>query len=207
MQTTYDVANRAITVGTPGNYYASNVTYAPQGAISSLLFRNGVSRAYTYNNRLQATSIIDSAAGRGCGGSGSGNWLLNVGLSWTTTQGTNNGNLMSESMSTCIGSGNTTAVTFAQSYQYDALNRINLVIDNGGGTNERKYQYDAFGNMWSTDVSGSLPASLAPTTNVYNNLNQRTDYIYQGAYSPSGNLNKLPTGPCSSPSCPYSTLT
>ena len=89
--TGYDGANRPDAVtgvmsGAQTNYVAG-VSYAPAGGPTLYQYGNNLWRQISYNNRLQMSGFIDLV------NNSTGSELLNVGLTWGTTN--NNGNLQS----------------------------------------------------------------------------------------------------------------
>lgn len=123
-------------VGTGSSYIAVD-GYWGSGAERKSTLGNGVVEATTLNERMQMT---------GRSWTQGGTTLLGLGLAWGTSQ--NNGNLVTQTM-TGVRSGAT--FNFQQDYEYDALNRLQLVKDNGvvncGSASWRqKYIYDRYGN-------------------------------------------------------------
>jgi RHS repeat-associated protein len=181
----YDVANRVTsamglfnTVTTP---YASNVTYAPQGPISTLQMGSGVTEAWTFDGvRQQPISMTATLAGT---------QLLNLGWSWVPTVNSkpatqyDNGNLLSASTTRNV---NSTSYTYSQAYTYDAYNRLTSATETNGWT--QTYNYDAYGNRAVTAASYIPNMSLTPTAlTQFNGNNQWTGGTSSAGYDNSGN--------------------
>jgi RHS repeat-associated protein len=143
------------TVAGASTPYASNVLYAPQGAISNLNLYNGLSEAWGFNTRQQPTSL---AAVKG------GTTLMN--LTWTyNPAGTNNGNVAGHTIQRSTG----LTGTLTENYTYtDPANRLKTAVEAGGPS--QTYLYDAFGNRavqagsWMPS-SAITPQSLTEFTN------------------------------------------
>jgi RHS repeat-associated protein len=134
---TYDTAGRICAVDgssaatcTASSAYASNVAYAPQGAVKSLQLGNGVQEVWTFNNLqqpLSLTATINSTA------------LLSLG--WGYNYGSDNGDVMSRTIARSSG----LASPLTQTYTYnDPANRLATANEAGGWS--QTYSYDAFGN-------------------------------------------------------------
>ncbi len=183
----YDGANRVSgitgTVGSTQKTYLSDVNYAPQGSPNWYLYGNNLCRAFTYNSRLQTTSMIDSAV-NGAAPNGSSctngpNEHLVQSFTWGTTN--NNGNL--QSVTTSHGGPNYPQfLTFNTSFTYDGVNRLKTASDSGGWS--RTFGYDQFGNMWTSANSGLPTSSLMPTSNVFTGGANR---ISGATYDAAGN--------------------
>src|SRR5258708_7948774 len=114
---TFDGAGRVSQVSGPGNKnYASQVAYAPQGAIQSLTLFNGVAETWGFNTRQQPTSLLASL---------SQTTLLN--LTWGYgADASNNGNVMSHSITRSSGLPG----TLTQTFQYaDPSNRLSFGLE------------------------------------------------------------------------------
>ncbi len=183
--TAYDGANRAnsttgILAGqrTP---YASGISYAPHGAPLSFTIGNGISPGFTYNNRLQISSLCASIGDNsGCSNTGSSPYLFYDSPNWGTTN--NNGNLLGETIWKGGPGPLNSLLQSTRTYSYDTLNRLSTASDSSGWG--RQFGYDAWGNGWMTANSGVTAAGNTPTANVYNSNNQTTGASYDNA----GNL-------------------
>lgn len=87
--------------GEPNRTYASQMSYAPHGALAQCIYGNNLIEQTTFNSRLQPTLITLSS-----------NPVLSISLNYGTT--TNNGNVVSQTISQ-VGT---------QSYTYDDVNRL-----------------------------------------------------------------------------------
>jgi len=145
--------------------YASNIAYAPQGPLQSVLLGNGITEAWTFGTpQLQPTQLQAGSA-----------LTLTWGYGSNTT---NNGNILSATIS------NSGGVNASQSFGYDRVNRLTAASE--GGTWTRNYGYDEWGNGW---VSLNSTLSLDPTTptaatnfDANNRLN-----VDSAAYNAAGN--------------------
>ncbi len=168
--------------------YASEGTYAPHGAITSLKLGNGLYETVLYNNRLQPHDMkLGTAAG------GDGKWRLENVYGSTS----NNGNVLEQRIS---APGLPTAIT--EFYKYDRFNRIALAVEQpqypaevtcstASGTFCQQYGYDAWGNRLITARTGIGTAASEPS--AYDPLTNRI----AGAgfsYDLSGNLTATPAG-------------
>ena len=162
MANTYDVANRVTAVtgtltGTP-TPYLSGMSYAAQGAPAAYTYGNQLARAYTYNNRLQATEMTDSSTA-------STNSLLDLQFFYggsTVLNGNstaNNGNVTQMVLNTSQKGAPVTS--FTQTYAYDSVNRITSASDTGPW--QQTFNYDQFGNMWSPYYTGLPSQPLMPS--------------------------------------------
>jgi YD repeat-containing protein len=125
----------------------TSICYAPQGAVQSLSLYNGVSENWTFNPLLQpgeltaklgSTTLMDLT------------WSYNVGTG--STPGTDNGNVVSQTIARTIpvAGGSPVTYNFSQSFGYvDPANR--LASANEGSAWSQTYGYDAFGNRAVTD--------------------------------------------------------
>lgn len=174
--TGYDAANRETQVtGTfngQATNYVSGINYAAQGAPSLYAYGNNLYRSYSYNSRLQVSSLTDAIANNGS------QELLNIGFNWGGTN--NNGNLLGVTQNNG-GPGYPQFLTFQQSFGYDGVNRLTSASDSGGWS--RGFNYDSYGNMW-VGSSGGVPLSgTTPTSDVFNGANR----INGGNYDAAGN--------------------
>jgi len=177
----YDQAGRINAVQKAGGNYATGISYAPQGAISSLLLGNNLSETTSFNSRLQPVSMS-------LGSSGSAPiWSLQ---NTYGPSGQNNGNVTQQQ----IGATGMSAIT--QVYTYDGVNRLLVAAENPSNTSSpmcpdsssvwcRQYSNDAFGNRtaaaeWNQGGSLNEPTSFNVATNQitgtgwsYDTVNQR----------------------------------
>lgn len=198
---TYDKANRIASVsGTMGT--ASPVTYVsgtcvsntsicyePSGAPTSYSYYNGLSRANTYNSRLQPLTFTDTKGT---------STLFSLGYTFGTST-TNNGN---PTQITIGGEGAGSGYT--QNYGYDALNRLcaageatspvtitNCAAPTTGVNWAQNFSYDRFGNVWAPAASqaglsgvpalGWMPAAQSSIDPATNRLTSTTGALYDGA--------------------------
>jgi len=140
----YDTLGRTFTAAN-GNkvwsdLYASNIQYASHGALAHLTMGNGLAEDWTYNSRLQPTSIVVGSQ-----------WSLALDYGGTG----NNGNLLSQTLSAPLTAGGT--ATLKQYYQYDGANRLTQVAEyspssaspacpDAGSQWCETFSYDIFGN-------------------------------------------------------------
>ena len=138
---TYDPSGRIYTVTGVANSittpYATNVQYAPQGAIQNLTLNNSLNNkvlgeSWGFNPRQQPTSLTVA--------SGGGTQLMNLG--WTYgADANNNGNIATHTIQR--SSGLTSSLT--QNFSYaDPANRLSSAAE--GSAWSQTYGYDAFGN-------------------------------------------------------------
>ena len=167
----FDVAGRpakVVDAAPPNTAYASGplpqglVQYESFGGIKNIVFGNGVVESANYNSRLQPTSISVTK---------NGNTLLNLLYGYSKTIGCNlgtfscnNGNVYGQ----WISDGNWSA---SQTYDYDALNRLQWAQETGSGSGWRQhYGYDAFGNGWVVDPAANptltYGIALSPRTPI-----------------------------------------
>jgi RHS repeat-associated protein len=215
VRNSYDGMNRTVGVAASEQTVISGATYAAQGGLQTASFANGLNRIMAYNGKLQPDEITDSFSGQGsCANQGAPYtgqtaFVMDLQLFWGPSAGQtgpNNGNLYGELIQTCNGTGFATAANFWEPMAYDRVNRLITFSDNGGGTtNQRNFSYDAFGNMWAGDSSGSnfaTSASMPTSQSVYinsngNTTNQRFDTNF--SYDAAGNEQSSPV--CTSAGC------
>lgn len=148
VNTSFDDAGRALTVsGGPSVTYASDLEYAPHGALTQLKLGNGAFETTVYNGRLQMT---DRKLGNTAGASEL--WRLENGFPSTG----NNGNITSQTLTLLAG---TPIETY---YEYDGVNRLQLAAEDptsspacpdSGSHWCQLYDYDARGNRAVDDES------------------------------------------------------
>src|SRR5262249_41931897 len=154
--------------------YVNSITYGAIGP-GTLTMGNGVSQAFTWNDRGQPTNLqITNST------NGPGNPLLNLGFSPCASGGTacasgNNGNLRSQTIST-------PGYNVNQTYGYDALNRLTCANESTSATTPgsvtpaypcgsssvtpnwiQQFGYDRVGNQWLYNHTGLVVATDAPT--------------------------------------------
>ncbi len=151
VETKYDAAGRAAGVTNPatGLFYAgapsdsaNRIQYTAAGAPSSMRLGNGLWEHTAFNTRLQPTQI-------GLGISASDSSVMKLGYTYgelvngTLDPTRNNGNVQSQTI-TVPG----LASPLAQSYKYDALNRLEVAEEKSGASTTWKqvYSYNKFGN-------------------------------------------------------------
>ncbi|HVW83561.1 MAG TPA: hypothetical protein VHB50_02725, partial [Bryobacteraceae bacterium] len=139
-QSCYDAAGRvksisgAASANATSTNYAGQVSYAPQGAIQSMARGDGLTEAWTYNNRLQPTGIS-------VGTTGSPRSAFGLDLYYCAGKALacagNNGN---------IRTANLSAPGVDQNFTYDPLNRLLSAAE--GTAWAEGFSYDQFGNRW-----------------------------------------------------------
>ncbi len=167
MTTSYDGTDRVS--GVTGNYngaqrnYVANVSYWPHGAPKTYSYGNGVWPGFTYNNRLQPTSVYALL------NNSTNQFLYYYWLNWGATN--NNGNLLQfyEEVGDAVPYSSLT--TYVQNYAYDGLNRLSSASDSGGWS--RNFAYDRYGNGWVTGWTGQGLSPMAPTSGALYNGNNR----------------------------------
>jgi len=180
IQTCYDTAGRPSGVtGTPlqGNSiaYASGVTYAPHGALQSMLLGNTLSESRTYNNRLQPTAISVGSIAAPRSGFGADLYYC---PNKTATCTTNNGNLQTETLS---------ILGLDQNFNYDSLNRLSSATETGSSWSQN-YGYDDYGNRWVSPGVTTSPFTPIASSNF--DTNNRLQ-IQNTQYDLAGNLQQL----------------
>jgi YD repeat-containing protein len=182
VKTCYDSAGRALSVaGTPSSgpttTYASNMSYAPHGAIQQLSRGDNLTETRSYNNRLQETAISLGTSGNARSAFGQDMYYCSNGAAACTT---NNGNLLSL---------NLPYLSAQQSFSYDAINRLTAAAETSPGTGwSQSYGYDQFGNRW---VSGGITTSpFTPIASTNFDANNRLQ-IQGTQYDASGNLSAI----------------
>ena len=175
--------------GTANTTYASAFSYFPNRALKNVsLGPNALYQQYCQDTsgRLQIVGIRLAAAGGGytnaCGNS---NDAINLKFSYGSA-GYNNGNLTSETL---------LPLNVAQSFTYDAYNRLSHASE--GTAWSRDYKYDlsgnanaSLGNRYVSAYSGIVPLSFTPTANTnFNSSNQLS--LQYSTYDNAGNLKSI----------------
>ncbi len=174
----------AVDAGNSINYAAGScgassswACYFPSGALQSVLNGKtgifaGITASYTYNNRLQPSTMAAAS---------SNGTALYLGYSFVNSNGTNNGNVMSVT--------NNITTTRSQTFTYDALNRLasgQTSATSGQACWGFNYGYDVWGNLLSATASKCVTSS----TWTVNANNQPTNSGY--GYDAAGNLTSDP---------------
>jgi RHS repeat-associated protein len=171
-------------VDTSGNIiksYVSGITYSEADQVTGVEFGNGVTEAYTYNNRLQ---IATQNATK------SGNTLMNLTYGYQAASG---------QMGTGTGAGNTGqvvtitgAINGQSRNQTFTYNNVGSLATATGTTWQRRYGYDRWGNrtgMWNSTVGGTQlqNIAIATTNGMFNNRIASVNAVSYN-YDLSGNL-------------------
>ena len=179
----YDGAGRPVAADDPvttvANDYASGISYAPHGAISSLPFGNGVTESTTFNDRLQPLQMLANHSTTG--------QLLKLDFTFPQPQYSgstyvtgNNGNIATQAIT---GQGGFSAT---QSYAYDNLNRL---LSMSEGSLSRTFNYDAFGNRAAT---GTGITGGSPTPQLLTDFDAKNQITKNSAdYDEAGNLTTM----------------
>jgi RHS repeat-associated protein len=209
--TEYDAAGRVAGVRNPatGLYYAgaaatdaaNRVQYVAGGAAAAVRLGNGLWEHTSFNSRLQPIQI-------GLGATATDSSTLRLDYTYGVATGgaldatKNNGNTQSQTVTV---PGVTTP--YAQTYTYDAMNRLQSAEETVGATSNWKqvYSYDRYGNR-TLDAGTTYPAQLDATNNpaISHANNRITSAGY--AYDAAGNLLCDPTHQCTqgqTPLIPY----
>ena len=146
--------------------------YAPHGGLVTIGYGNNLVRDYSYNSRLQTSSLLDAV------NNNPANILFEMSLNWGA-----NGNLNSTTTSHG-GPGYPAFLTFHDYYYYDGLNR--LTAGNGKDVNNnllwaQNFQYDAYGNSWVASVGGLPSFNTTPGSNIFTAKNQMNNVSYDAA--------------------------
>jgi RHS repeat-associated protein len=218
VETQYDAGGRLAGVKNRGGaYYAGGdpevadnpnvIQYAAHGGVTALRLGNGLWEHTLYNTRLQPYEI-----GLGASATDSSKLRLEYGYDPTVNGAAdptkNNGNVRSQRISV-PAEGATPAQTFAQSYTYDALNRLESASEVKGvsETWRQTYAYDRHGNRTLDEqhttklnsagatvyaVDPSNRAAMNPTVSASTNRVSEAGYSFDAA----GNLLCDPSHPC-----------
>ncbi|HKW18897.1 MAG TPA: RHS repeat-associated core domain-containing protein [Terriglobales bacterium] len=157
-----------------GINYATSATYAPQGALSNVVFGkssgfNGLSGSSTYNNRLQLTSDVASSTN---------GTVRSVAYNYDVGGGSNNGSVAS--VTNNLDTGRT------ETLSYDSMNRLSSAesqATSGSDCWGQSLGYDRYGNLTNATVT----QCSAPALNLtINNNNQIADSPV--TYDAAGNM-------------------
>jgi RHS repeat-associated protein len=164
--TTYDTTGRIS--GVTG--YVSSITYAPHGAVKTMLLGNGLWEHAIYNERLQPTRI-------GLGISSTSTSVLGLDYNYGTTA--NNGNVLVQAI-TAPG------LSVTQIYTYDSLNRLKTAAESAWS---QAYEYDQWGNR-SLIAGAYSPSDPALTPRSQSQINAANNRITgeSWVYDSAGNL-------------------
>jgi RHS repeat-associated protein len=206
--TSYDLQNRPwnVSAGTTTYVNSTNTSYAPQGALAQLQFGTAASpiatQTFTYDPiREQPTATTVTAGGA------AGAQLLSLGYAYCpggSSCSTNNGNPLSQQITTPPMLNATTDTIINQTYVYDKLNRLALAVENPtaapntqspvcqgitGTSWCQQYSPGEYGNNVTSSVNlgtFSAPAAFDNTTNRISPNNGTSGWNYDLA----GNLNR-----------------
>jgi RHS repeat-associated protein len=159
--TSYDSAEQLTTLsgqkaGEANKTYASQLSYASHGAVSTMQLGNQKWEHANYNNRLQPTQI-------GLGTSSSDSSLLKLDYTYSDSNPVihdNNGNVRTQAITAPKMAGGTLVLT--QTYNYDSLNRLQSASENGTPSWQQIYDYDRWGNRAVRNTSYTPSPSLTP---------------------------------------------
>jgi RHS repeat-associated protein len=183
--TEYDAAGRIAGVKNQatGSYWAgaaasdsaNRIQYSPHGAVSAMRLGNGLWEKTGFNSRLQPLQIK-------LGTSANPSSALQLDYGYGTT--TNNGNVLSQTITIQAPGQNSTS--FVQSYSYDQVNRLSSASETSGGqTWSQQFGYDRFGNMWVSACTGITLSQLTPQgQGAFNAANNR---LIASQYDEAGN--------------------
>jgi RHS repeat-associated protein len=173
---TYNNAQRVTAVqnNSIGKNYATGITYAPQGAVSSVLENQGggfagITYTRSYNNRLQLT-VTRATSSNGT--------TFDLAYAYDLGGGVNNGNL--------VNLTNNRDTTRSVSYTYDTLNRVSTAQTSGSTGSfcwGQGFGYDRFANLLNVSVTKCSAPSLSVTVD---NGNHVTGSPYN--YDAAGNM-------------------
>jgi RHS repeat-associated protein len=194
--TEYDAAGRVAGVmnQATGAYYAggaatdatNRIGYSSHGAASNVRLGNGLWEHTLYNNRLQPYRI-------GLGTSASDSSVLKLDYTYGEVVNAaldatkNNGNVQSQTI-TVPGA----SAPFAQSYVYDALNRLKSAEEKSGAatTWRQVYSYDRYGNRGFAAGTTSPDYSQTPNDSA---TGLPVDPVRNPVYDQSNNQVKVTT--------------
>jgi RHS repeat-associated protein len=182
VQTTqYDTGGRVASA--TGTYNALPTTYAgsfgyfPDGTLANVsLGPSAQVQQYCQNNRLQTIGVrLGAAAQTNCANSSD---LLNLAMAYGSA-GANDGNLTKETLVAPLNS-------IADTFTYDAYNRIINATEGTAPAWTQTYNYDAYGNRWVTSPGGFSLYQFTPTGLA--NFNTKNQVVIQGStYDNAGN--------------------
>jgi RHS repeat-associated protein len=184
---------------------AGAYAFWPHGAALKTSYGNGLVRtAATFNQRLQPGSFWDAI------NDDPARYVRLEYPTWTDPNNSshNNGNLQGTTLYEGGPAAQGNLKTFAQSFTYDALNRLSTATETSASCGSsasatcwfRDQQYDAYGNMWVAAPDGTQgyygfqPNINVPLADNYNTSNQRTD-LGVNAYDAAGNLQVVLSAP------------
>ena len=154
---------------------ADDISYTPHKGVDSLKMGNNRWESVQFNGRLQPTRIA-------LGTSQNAANVLKLDFNYGTT--VNNGNLLSQTITTPAGSG-ASAFTAVQSYTYDSLNRVKDAKELVGSSQKWKqvFTYDRYGNRrfgtGTTTITSCATNTCNPTISASNNrFNSGQGYTY-----------------------------
>jgi RHS repeat-associated protein len=184
--------------GPAAQAYASNLAYAPHGAIQQLQLGSQLYEQTCFNARLQTGGIrlgtgITGASGSGCANSGSD--LLNLSYGYVDASARNNGNMQTQTISRSGMVGD------YQYYGYDPLNRLRFAAEYAAPTTPSGTPCSDGGQHWcegyTVDPVGNRILSSghsepqAPAS--FNQYNQAVTAAGGGSFAYDGRGNQITT--------------
>jgi YD repeat-containing protein len=172
---TYGNAGRALSVVDSASNinYALNATFAAHGKLSGAVYAQvtggfaGITRARTYNNRLQSTRITDSS---------SNGMIKDLSYSYDLGNGVNNG-LVAQMVDNAVP-GRT------QTYTYDQLKRISNVTTqatSGGDCWGQSFTQDRYANLTNISVTKCSAPALSVAVSATSNQITSGGFTYDSA--------------------------
>lgn len=159
---TYSNADRPLSVqdSSTGVYYAQNATYAPHGKLTGVVYGKtgsfaGITRARTYNNRLQSTRITDSSPN---------GTIKDLSYSFDLGSGVDNGYVSSVTDNAVQGR--------SQTYTYDYMNRLATAktqATSGSDCWGQGFTYDRYGNLSNVAATQCSAPTLSLAINAASN--------------------------------------
>lgn len=187
--TTFDITGRESQVsgqmaGESNKTYASQLSYTPHGAVTSMQLGNGLAYGASFNSRLQTESISLAEAGTAAPK------LLDLRFAYGGVS--NNGSLLSQR----IIVANSPGLDVTQSYGYDQLNRLTSAAEASGAnvTWKQVFIYDFYGNrqfdttQTTANVLGSNPTINANKNRIVSETNSQYSNGFSYGYDEAGNL-------------------
>ena len=186
--TCYDLAGRVSKVSgkdTPSssvtNYTGAGVTYAPHGAIQTTGQGSNLTENWTYNKRLQPTSIS-------VGTSSSPQSVFGTALYYCSGQqsgcASNNGNLIGATLPVL-------GALAQQNFSYDPFNRLLTAAETADGSSTtwmQTYGHDIYANHWVDQANSTASTIHAFTPTSVSNFNSNNQLMIQSsAYDAAGN--------------------